>query len=372
MASLRRRPKSKFWYACITINGKQRQFSTGLEDETEAMALAISTERAARKHQDAPHQIRKALEKLAEEFTPETENNPADWILAWAASRKHEVSPATFETYQNTAKEAAAFFRTSGIKSFAAISTATITALRNQWAATNSAVTTNTKLKHLHAAFAAAPISTNPVTDITPLREKKTRRREFRTAELEILLATLSGEWKAITLLGIYTGQRLNDLAVLRWRQIDLAARTITFSTSKTDTLVALPLTQPVVDALADLPSSDSLNATVFPQIAALTPGARSNRFRYHLHACGLATSPRGAKKRKSADPLPRATRRTTSELSFHSLRHTSTTMLKSAGVSDSIARAIIGHASEAISRTYTHLDLDTMRQALDKLPVLG
>ena len=46
--------------------------------------------------------------------------------------------------------------------------------------------------------------------------------------------------------------------------------------------------------------------------------------------------------------------------------------MLKAAGVSDSIARAIIGHSSEAISRAYTHLDLATMRQALDKLPVLG
>lgn len=371
MASIRQHKNSANWYACITIDGKQRQFSTGLKDPQEAMAVAVAAERAARKHH-APHQLRKALDKLAEEFIPEEETNPADWLEAWIISRKNKVSVSTYDSYRHTIKETAAFLRAAGISSFSAISPATIESLQNQWAATNSAVTTNTKLKHLHAAFAAAPISTNPVTEITPLREKKTRRREFRTAELEILLATLSGEWKAITLLGIYTGQRLNDLAVLRWRQIDLAARTITFSTSKTDTLVALPLTQPVVDALADLPSSDSLNATVFPQIAALTPGARSNRFRYHLHACGLATSPRGAKKRKSADPLPRATRRTTSELSFHSLRHTSTTMLKSAGVSDSIARAIIGHASISVSRSYTHLDLDTMRQALDKLPVLG
>lgn len=372
MASIRQHKKSANWYACITVNGKQRQFSTGLTDPQEALAVAVAAERAARKHQEAPHQIRKALEKLAEEFTPPAETNPADWMISWAASRKNEVSASTFETYRNTAKEAAAFFRSAGIRSFAAISPATITALRDQWAESTSAVTTNTKLKHLHAAFSAAPISTNPVADITPLRESKTRRREFRAGELEILLAALSGEWKAITLLGIYTGQRLNDLAVLQWRQIDLAARTITLTTSKTDTLIALPLTQNVIDALSDLPSSDSPSAPVFAGIAALSPGARSNRFRYTLHACGLATSPRGEKKRKSAEPVARKTRRTTSELSFHSLRHTATTMLKAAGVSDSIARAIIGHSSEAISRAYTHLDLATMRQALDKLPVLG
>ena len=57
------------------------------------------------------------------------------------------------------------------------------------------------------------------------------------------------------------------------------------------------------------------------------------------------------------------------SELSFHSLRHTATSMLKKAGVSDSIARAIIGHESAAISRLYTHLDMDTMRTALEKMP---
>ena len=42
--------------------------------------------------------------------------------------------------------------------------------------------------------------------------------------------------------------------------------------------------------------------------------------------------------------------------------------VLKAAGVADSIARAIIGHESKAVSRVYTHLDLETMRAALDKV----
>jgi integrase len=57
------------------------------------------------------------------------------------------------------------------------------------------------------------------------------------------------------------------------------------------------------------------------------------------------------------------------SEISFHALRHTATSLLKNAGVSDVIARDIIGHESEAVSRTYTHIESETKRAALDKLP---
>jgi hypothetical protein len=42
--------------------------------------------------------------------------------------------------------------------------------------------------------------------------------------------------------------------------------------------------------------------------------------------------------------------------------------MLKAAGVSDAIARAIVGHESAAVSRAYTHLDMETMRKALEKM----
>jgi hypothetical protein len=42
---------------------------------------------------------------------------------------------------------------------------------------------------------------------------------------------------------------------------------------------------------------------------------------------------------------------------------------LKRAGASDVVAREIIGHESAAVSRTYTHIDVATLRNAIDKLP---
>jgi integrase len=55
-------------------------------------------------------------------------------------------------------------------------------------------------------------------------------------------------------------------------------------------------------------------------------------------------------------------------EISFQSLRHTATTLLKSAGVSDAVAREFIGHDSPTVSQQYTHIPTDTLRQAANKL----
>ena len=84
------------------------------------------------------------------------------------------------------------------------------------------------------------------------------------------------------------------------------------------------------------------------------------------LVAAGLAT-PRPPKWK--AQGKGRKTARTRSEVTFHSLRHTAISLLKNAGVSEAVARDIIGHESAAISRHYTHIDESSKREALSKLP---
>ena len=64
-----------------------------------------------------------------------------------------------------------------------------------------------------------------------------------------------------------------------------------------------------------------------------------------------------------------RDTKRDTSKVSFHSLRHSATSLLKSAGVSDSVTMDIIGHETAAVSRSYTHIADDAKRAAVNKLP---
>jgi len=45
--------------------------------------------------------------------------------------------------------------------------------------------------------------------------------------------------------------------------------------------------------------------------------------------------------------------------------------MLKAAGVSDFMAREIVGHESAAVSLQYTHLTTDDKRAAVQRLPDL-
>ena len=71
----------------------------------------------------------------------------------------------------------------------------------------------------------------------------------------------------------------------------------------------------------------------------------------------------------KEIGRLRRRGARQSGGLGFHCLRHTATTLLKRAGASDVVAREIIGHETAVVSRTYSHIDIATLRGAIDKLP---
>jgi integrase len=364
MSSLRRRPRSPFWYACITdANGKQIQFSTGLSDEGQAKAVAASAEAALRRSFQRPEQLRAALERLAGEYSPDSKQNPAAWLRAWAKGRKGEVADSTMAAYSSTVKDTAAWLESKGIASFQAVASSVLVELRAHWLKTIRPPTVNLKIKILRIAFGDAVknglMTSNPASSVPALKVEATARREFRPAELDVLLPSLSGEWLGLVMLGLYTGQRLNDLVELRWASVDLAGQSITFTAAKTGTLVALPLMPAAVDALAKLPHGGP-SAAIFPTVAAIGKPNRSKAFRVILAQVGLAD-----KIGKKSEGKGRETQ----ELSFHSLRHTATSMLKAAGVSDAIARAIIGHESPAVSRSYTHFDMATMRREMARMP---
>src|SRR5262249_58463919 len=94
--------------------------------------------------------------------------------------------------------------------------------------------------------------------------------------------------------------------------------------------------------------------------------GTLSNQFYALLVKAGLAN-----KRTHEGTGKGRGAKRRASEISFHSLRHTATSLLKGAGVSDAVARELIGHESEAISRHYTHIETATLREAVGKMPDL-
>ena len=53
----------------------------------------------------------------------------------------------------------------------------------------------------------------------------------------------------------------------------------------------------------------------------------------------------------------------------FHCLRHSTTSLLKNAGVFEAVAMDIIGHDSKAVSANYTHIEDEAKRKAVHELP---
>jgi len=172
-------------------------------------------------------------------------------------------------------------------------------------------------------------------------------------------------------LFGLYTGQRLGDIAGLTWQNIDLARQEIRFTTGKTGRRQILPLVGPLLKYLQKLPAGKDPAAPLFSKAHGIIQrqgraGNLSNQFHKLLVDAGYATK---RSHHKAKDGKGRGAAREQNEISFHSLRHTATTLLKSAGVSDAVAREFIGHDSPTVSKRYTHIPTATLRQAAKKLP---
>jgi integrase len=210
----------------------------------------------------------------------------------------------------------------------------------------------------------------NPAAGVKMLKgSMESRRRAFTVDEVKRILKACEHdvEWRGLVIFGLYLGQRLGDLARLRWRSINLESGEVSFVTQKTGRRINLPMMQSVVDYLTTLPASDDPNAFIFPKAAKHKHVASlSNQFREILIDAGLAEVKDYGSHLKKQSP---SRTRETSEISFHSLRHSTVTMLKAAGVSDFIAREIIGHESAAVSRQYSHLSTEHKRNAMRNLP---
>ena len=192
---------------------------------------------------------------------------------------------------------------------------------------------------------------------------KESKRRPFSLSEIKRILKACGddAEWRGLVLFGLYLGQRLGDLAKLTWRAVNFESGEIAFTTRKAGRRIVLPLVQPLSDYLAWLPASDNPDAFIFPRAASANrTGTLSNQFREILVAAGLVEP-----RRHQATKKGRSQARETSEISFHSLRHSAVTML----LSNVFAREIVGHESAAISRQYTHLSTDDLRSAMQRLP---
>lgn len=159
---------------------------------------------------------------------------------------------------------------------------------------------------------------------------------------------------KEISILGFYTGMRLNELVNLTWRNVNLTTRIITVGDEDFTTKGRNQRYIPICDeALTSILSQRERrkaipigNAIVFckPNGKPYTGDFISKRFKSACKAAG-----------------------TDKAIHFHSLRHSFASNLAQKGVSLYTIKELLGHSSISTTEIYSHLNMDSLKDAIDK-----
>lgn len=201
-------------------------------------------------------------------------------------------------------------------------------------------------------------------------REKDTHTKcELTPEQLDALFNATSGEMRTLFFVGIYTGLRLKDCALLKWDAVDLAGGFIRITPEKTKRhgiAVSVPILPPLADALrAARDAGGAAGGYVMPELAELyqQSGGKylSNRLKTVFKHAGITTAVEAeGRSRKVTD------------FGFHSLRHTFVSMAARAGIRQAVVQSIVGHTNAAMTAHYTHTNEADLTAAMAAFPEIG
>src|SRR5262249_20331024 len=107
MATILKRPESRYWIACFTDrDGRQLKRSTKTEERNKAMIIAAEYERVERQAKAGNltvTQVRKVLSDVSEKVTGDSLEVPSveEWLDEWLKGVKARAKPGTHERYAN-------------------------------------------------------------------------------------------------------------------------------------------------------------------------------------------------------------------------------------------------------------------------------
>ena len=382
MAFIYQIPKSRFWQARYKCqDGKWRTVSTKLTNRHDAQKIADQLEGAAiGKHSSSEH-LREVFNALHRELyqrdMPTTSFR--SFAASWLAAGKVQWARGSYEAYKKTAQLFTEYLGSRAEVQLVLLSGSDVTGFRNRMAETRSVDTTNGYLKKLRMIFKAARrdhyLMENPAEFVAPLKDRNGQtqgaRRALTIEELRAVLRVADPEWQSLTRFGLYTGQRLGDLARLTFANIDLAEDVVRLVTGKTRKRLSIPMAGPLRDHVLSLSWPDDPKTPVHPKaFATVTATGRvvslSNQFVELLAQAGLREV-----RSHAGRGIGRETKRERPQISFHSLRYSAVSLLKAAGIPHAMVQELIGHESEAVSQAYTTVDEAAKRRATRAFPKL-
>lgn len=389
------RKSSPFFYASFRgADGRQYFRSTKKTNEKEALAVALDFERMARGVQTEAH-----YRKVAAEVYERTAGKPLNfhtcsaWLDQWLKNTTATVDERTMDDYQSVLTDFRAFLGEHRVGGpLAAITPDDVTDFRDELKSRGAAPSTINKnvRKILSLPFEAARrlgyVTINPCAAVKKLKEttakSKRERQAFTTEQIEALLAVARGDkwkdkgWDGAIVCGMTSALRLGDIVNMTWEQVDLAKATVTLDPQKKeDDAQILPLHPAFIGWLKSRERGIG-KAPVFPHLHGRKPGGANGLSRTFKRIMDEAKV-HGQITRRGADAETRKklgarAGRTITSLSFHSLRHTATSLMAEAGVAKDTRKKITGHTDDRVHEIYTHTEIETLRAAVEKIAVPG
>lgn len=403
MASVRLKGSSSHWFACFKLPTgavsdkghplyRRVQRSTGTADQSRAQQLSISYERAAvlagekRWTENSARKFLREISAVSGVSIGEVEGTDI-FLKRWLASRVSSLGLRSRERYQQVVDQFLEFLGPSAPAPISEVTVKRVTEFRDsETAAGKAGETVNKSLAVLAQAFDEAKlqqlIELNPARGINMKgsRRRAEKRRPFTFDQFRELVVkthpkcvipgnithknhTVHPEWQTFILFLGYTGGRQQEVAKIKWEQIDFSRHRLWLDRSKTSDEHALPMHASLERHLRKLaPSKKKLSGYVMPHLASLRRTNLSQTFRVTILPRIGIVQPYGDKPGKG---------RKLAEYSLHSLRHSLSTWLEEAGVSEMMRMRIVGHEDEDVSRGYTHTELAAAAAELAKVPAV-
>ena len=209
-----------------------------------------------------------------------------------------------------------------------------------------------------------AKITDNPWLRIRNRKHTPHARRELTVEELGAVVKSATGEMRLLLALGIYTGLRLGDCALMEWGSVDLVRKLVSVvpikTARRTGKRVVIPLHETLAGMLDAVPSGKR-KGYVLPGVAkdyARDSALVVNRIQALFEGCGIKTGHADEK-----------TGRAVVDVGFHSLRHTFVSLSANAGAPLAVVQSIVGHGSPAMTRHYFHESENALRRVVSALP---
>ena len=374
MASITKKPDSKYYYACFRLpGGEQKTRTTRTTDAKLAQEIANKLEHAGKLagekkffEANARKQFNDILERAGQ---PKMESATVEHFMReWLKGKEND---GTRDRYEKVVDLFLAYLGNRSTEFINNINWKDIQGFQDSRKG-YAANTRKLEVKALGIAFNLAkkleltdhnPVDKALAMNPASIKGAVAQKKPFTLEQVKALLKVATGEWRTVILLGYNTGARLSDCTGMKWSNINFTDRVIDFVTGKKKIPTKVPMIPELEKHLQDI-APDTNAEYISPELAKKKTSGKtglSEAFRKILLEAGIDPGVKTLKDRK----------RKHSDLSFHSFRHCCNSILANAGVPQELRMKIIAHKNVNINDGYTHMELETLRGAMDKLPSL-